>query len=189
MSILPWRTIATEYLIRRPWLTARRDEVELPNGKVYDEYYVLEYPDWVNMIAVTTDGQVLLERQWRQALGEISTEIPAGVIEQGESPLAAAQRELAEETGYTGGQWTELLTLAPNSSTMNNRCHCFLAQGVSLTEAQHLDETEDLQVMLTPEAEVFEMLKRGDFHQAMMVAPLWKYFATISSLCHEAQGL
>lgn len=188
MKLLPWRTIATEYLIRRPWLTARRDKVELPNGKVYDEYYVLEYPDWINVVAITTDGLIILERQWRQALGEISTEIPAGVIEQGESPLEAAQRELAEETGFTGGKWTELLTVAPNSSTMNNRCHCFLAQGVSKTEAQHLDETEDLQVMLKPQIEVFKMLNQGDFHQAMMVAPLWKYFATINPLADEAQS-
>lgn len=169
-------TRKTEYLIRRPWLTARRDEIEYPDGRVQPEYYVLEYPSWINIIAITDDGQFILERQWRQALGIVSLEIPAGVVEDGETPLAAAQRELAEETGYTGGEWTELLTIAPNPGVMNNLCHCFLAQGVVHTTTQHLDDTEDLEVMLCSESDVFDHLQRGDFLQAMMVAPLWKYF-------------
>lgn len=70
-EIKAWRTLSSEYIVRRPWLTARRDSVELPNGNVYDEYYVLEYPDWVNMVAITDDGQMIIERQWRQAIGEI----------------------------------------------------------------------------------------------------------------------
>lgn len=169
-------TRKTEYLIRRPWLTARRDEIEYPDGRVQPEYYVLEYPSWINIIAITDDGQIILERQWRQALGIVSLEIPAGVVEDGETPLAAAQRELAEETGYTGGEWTELLTIAPNPGVMNNLCHCFLARGVVHTTTQHLDDTEDLEVMLCSESDVFDHLQRGDFLQAMMVAPLWKYF-------------
>lgn len=169
-------TRKTEYLIRRPWLTARRDEIEYPDGRVQPEYYVLEYPSWINIIAITDDGQIILERQWRQALGVVSLEIPAGVVEDGETPLAAAQRELAEETGYTGGKWTELLTIAPNPGVMNNLCHCFLAQGVVHTTTQHLDDTEDLEVMLCSESDVYDHLQRGDFLQAMMVAPLWKYF-------------
>lgn len=169
-------TRSTEYLIRRPWLTARRDEIEYPDGRVQPEYYVLEYPDWINIIAITDEGQIILERQWRQALGVVSLEIPAGVVEEGETPLEAAQRELAEETGYTGGSWTELLTIAPNPGVMNNTCHCFVARGVSHTTSQHLDATEDLDVMLCDEADVFAKLQSGAFLQAMMVAPLWKYF-------------
>lgn len=68
------------------------------------------------------------------------------------------------------------MTIAPNSSTMNNRCHCFLAEGVTKTEGQHLDATEDLEVLLKSKKEVFDMLMQGKFHQAMMVAPLYKYF-------------
>ncbi len=169
-------TRSTEYLIRRPWLTARRDEIVYPDGRVQPEYYVLEYPDWINIIAVTDKGQIILERQWRQALGVVSLEIPAGVVEEGETPLEAAQRELAEETGYTGGSWTELLTIAPNPGVMTNMCHCFVAEGVTHTTSQHLDATEDLEVMLCDETEVFEKLQSGAFLQAMMVAPLWRYF-------------
>src|SRR5574344_2080381 len=92
-----WKTLKSEYLIKRPWLTARRDTVELPTGVTNDEYYVLEYPDWINVIAITEDGQMVFVRQYRYALGITSFEIVAGVIEKGEEPLEAARRELQEE--------------------------------------------------------------------------------------------
>jgi hypothetical protein len=94
-----WKTLKSEYLIKRPWLTARRDTVELPTGVTNDEYYVLEYPDWINVIAITEDGQMVFVRQYRYALGITSFEIVAGVIEKGEEPLEAARRELQGRDG------------------------------------------------------------------------------------------
>ena len=73
-----WKILSTEYLVRRPWLTARRDVAQLPDGRVNDEYYVLEYPDWVNIIAITKDGQIVMERQYRHALGNTCYELPPG---------------------------------------------------------------------------------------------------------------
>lgn len=172
-----WRTLSSETLIARPWLTARRDKVELPDGSIYDEYYVLHYPTWINVIAETEDGKLILERQYRHALDVVSMEICAGVVEKGETPLEGAQRELQEETGYIGGEWTELMTIAPNPSTMDNLCHCFLARGVRPTGHRHLDATEDIEVFCRTRAEVYDMLRNGEFLQAMMVAPLWKYFS------------
>lgn len=167
-----WKILSSDYIIRRPWLTARRDKVQLPDGRVAPEFYVLEYPDWINIVALTTDGNIILERQWRHGLGEVSTEIPAGVVEAGETPLEAAKRELQEETGYTGGEWSAITTVAPNPGLMTNHCHCFLAKGVSKTSGQHLDANEDLQVFFRRPSEVNRMLHAGVFSQAMMVAPL-----------------
>lgn len=177
-----WIVTKSETLVERPWLNVRKDTVRLPDGKVCDEYYVLHYPTWVNVIAITEDGQFILERQYRHAIAEVSIEICAGCAEEGESPLEAAKRELLEETGYAGGQWTELLVTAPNASTMDNYCYSFLAEGVKKVDCQHLDETEDIQVFLASREEVLQMLRGGDFKQAMMIAPLWKYFATVRSL-------
>lgn len=174
---LRWRTLHSEYLIRRPWLTARRDEVQLPDGRVYDEYYVLEYPDWINVIAITDDGRYILERQWRHALGIVSTEICAGVVEKGEQPLAAAQRELEEETGYGGGDWSLLMVTAPNPGAMTNHCYSYVARGVRRVSDRHLDPTEDIDVLFLSREEVIEKLLHGDFLQALMVAPLWRHFA------------
>lgn len=172
-----WELLSSEYLFREPWLTARRDHVRLPSGVEMPNYYVLEYPDWVNVLALTKDGRFLLERQYRHARRLTAFEIPAGCVEEGEDPLKAAQRELFEETGYTGGEWSFFLQLCPNAGAMSNTSTTFLARGVEQTSTQHLEQTEDIDICLFSEEEVFEMLQRGEFHQAMMVAPLWKYFA------------
>ena len=171
-----WKRLSSEYLIKRPWLTARRDKVELPDGRVIDEYYVLEYPTWINVIAVTKDNQMVFVRQYRHALGCTNFEIVAGVVEEGEQPLQAAQRELLEETGFGGGQWKEIMQLSPNPGAMNNLTHCFYAQDVEKLSNQHLDVGEDIEVHLFSKEEVLQMLKNGDFIQSLMVAPLWKYF-------------
>ena len=172
-----WTLLDSEYLIRRPWLTARRDKVQLPTGAIIDEYYVLEYPDWVNVLAITDEGRFVLVRQYRHALGETRYELCAGVCEKEETPLAAAQRELFEETGYAGGEWQHWMTLSANASTMNNLTHCFLARGVKRTSSQHLEATEDLTVHLFTLDELKHLLANDEVRQSLMAAPLWKYIS------------
>ena len=172
-----WETVSSEYLFRRPWLTARRDTVKLPDGAINPEFYVLEYPTWVNVIAITKDGQFVMERQYRHGLGEVGTEICAGVVEEGEEPLEAARRELYEETGYIGGEWTELCVISGNPSVTNNLTHCYLAVGVEQSGSLHMDATEDIAVRLFSKEEVWQMLLDDEIKQALMAAPLWKYFS------------
>lgn len=177
-EIKKWKTLSSEYLFRRPWLTARRDRLELPDGRIHPEYYVLEYPSWINIIAITDDDRFVLVEQYRHGLGEVSMELCAGVVEQGEAPLAAAKRELMEETGFGGGEWTQYAVLAPNASAMNNLSYSFVARGVKrITEKQHLDSTEDIAVHVLTRKRVYELLNSGQIKQALMAAPLWKFFA------------
>ena len=154
-----WEIIESEYLIRRPWLTARRDRVKLPTGVEIPEYYILEYPDWVNVIAITQEGKFVLVRQYRHGIKETRYEICAGVCETGEEPLLSAQRELYEETGYGNGNWTKLMTVSANASTMTNITHCYLATEVERISTQHLEETEDLTVHLLSEEEIQKRVK------------------------------
>lgn len=173
-----WKTLKSEYIVKRPWLTARRDVVQLPNGEINDEFYVLEYPDWVNVIAITPDDHFVFVRQYRYALDIDSIELCAGVIEPDETPEDGARRELLEETGYGGGEWQEFMTIGQNPSTCNNLTHCFIAKGVTRLQDQHLDRTEDIDVVLLTREQVLEMLNSDTLKQALMLAPLWRYFAT-----------
>ncbi|MCC8038982.1 MAG: NUDIX hydrolase [Bacteroidales bacterium] len=169
-----WKILSSEYLVKRPWLTARRDKVELPDGRVNDEFYVLEYPAWINVIAITEDGRIVMERQYRHALGVTCYEIPAGVVEQGEQPIDAAKRELEEETGYVGGEWSELMVLSANPGLLNNLTYCYLARGVKPNGTRHLDATEDLEVVLMERDKLVELLQSDQLRQALMIAPLYK---------------
>jgi ADP-ribose pyrophosphatase len=177
-----WRVLESEYISRRPWLTVRRERLEMPNGHVIPEFYVLEYPDWVNTIAITAGGQFIFVRQYRHGIGEISLELCAGVRDpEDASPLEAARRELLEETGYGNGQWRQYMTLSPNTGSQNNLVHCFLATGVEKIADQHLEGSEDITVHLLSPAEVRALLDGGHLKQATHLAPLWKYMATDAS--------
>ena len=172
-----WKTLDSKYLFKKPWLTARVDKVQLPTGATIDEYYILEYPEWVNTIAINKDGQFVFVRQYRHGIGKTVNELCAGVVEEGEKPMAAAKRELLEETGFGGGEWIPWMTISANASTHTNLTHCFLAKGVERIEKQHLDNGEDIQVRIFDCDEVKDMLRNGEIWQSLMAAPLWKYFA------------
>ncbi len=174
---MKWDIVKSEYLHRRPWLTVRQDTVRLPNGTVYDEYYVLEYPTWINVIALTPEGKFVMVKQYRHGLGIVATELCAGVAEKGEQPIEAAKRELLEETGFGGGEWELQTVLCANPGSQNNLSYSFIARGVERIAEQHLDATEDIQVEILSEDEVWEMLVTDNLKQALMAAPLWKYFA------------
>ena len=114
---MKWKTLSSEYVVKEPWMTVRKDKLLLPDGRVKDDYWSLEYPDWINVIATTKDGHYIFERQYRHGLDCVAWEIPAGVIEKGEEPLAAARRELMEETGFGGGEWANRSRLIRRTSS------------------------------------------------------------------------
>lgn len=165
---MAWEVIESEYLFREPWLTARREHVKLPTGAEIQDFYVLEYPEFCNVIAITKEGKFLMERQYRHAQHLTAIEIPAGCVEKGEDPMEAARRELYEETGYGGGEWSKLMTISPNAGACTNYSHTYLATGVERLSTQHLEESEDIKVVLLDEDEVVRMLMNDEFHQAMM---------------------
>ena len=173
-----WKTVSSKYLFRRPWLTVRCEDMLLPNGNHIPEYYILEYPDWVNTIAITKDGKFVFVRQYRPGLGRTSYELCAGVCDKEDaSPLVSAQRELWEETGYGKGNWQEYMVISANPSTHTNLTHCFLATDVEPIDHQHLEDTEDLSVHLLTFEEVKQLLENNEIMQSLNAAPLWKYVA------------
>lgn len=173
-----WKVLASEYLAHKPWFTVRHECVELPNGNRIPDYYVFEYPDWVNVLALTREGRFVVIDQYRHGLGRTDYELVAGVCDPTDAtPLDAARRELWEETGYGGGQWRKLMEISANPATQNNLTHCFLATGVERISTQHLEATEDVHVHLLTRDQMRELLQTDRIKQALMAAPLWRYFA------------
>jgi 8-oxo-dGTP pyrophosphatase MutT (NUDIX family) len=144
-----------------------------------EEYFVLEYPKWVNVVAVTSEGQMVLVRQYRHGLEAVHYELPAGVCDPSDSDaLAAAKRELLEETGYGGGEWKPLMTLSANPATHANLTHSFLATGVVPVQPRESEVTEDIRVHLVALDDVRKLVLDGGVVQALHAAPLLKYLLT-----------
>lgn len=174
-----WKVLASEKLLSRgTWMNLRQDRVQLPSGSIVPEWFVLEFPDWINVIAVTRDGHIVMEDQYRHALGQTHFELPAGVIDPGETPLEAAKRELSEETGFGGGEWSLFMKVSPNPTNHTNFSYTFLATDVEPIGTQHQEATEDIRVHLLTPDEVYEILTSGQIVQALHAAPLWKFYAT-----------
>lgn len=165
-----------KYVLKSSWLNVRQDRVLLPNGTELDDFYILEYPDWVCIIAQTSEGKYVIERQYRHGVEKECYELCAGKVEKGEDPLDAAKRELLEETGYSSDDWTFLCKSAPNASAMTNFCYCYVAKNVKKTDIQHLDTSEDIFVLEVSEEELFRMMKSEAIIEADMLYGLWRYF-------------
>lgn len=182
MSISKWKTLSSEYLVQRPWATLRVDECELPDGRIASEYYVLEYPNWVNVVALTEDNQIIMVRQYRHSADIISLEIPGGVIDGDEEPVVAARRELLEETGYLFEDIELVSTLYPNPATSDNVTYGFLAKGGKKVQEQNLDEHEDIEVLLYSVEEVKQLLIENKIPQALHASALMYAFLKMDVL-------
>ena len=132
-------------------------------------FSLIECPDWVNVIALTTDDQVVMLRQYRPGIDRVCLEIPGGMIDPGEDPVAAGLRELAEETGYTGGTARLIGTVAPNPAIQNNWLYTVLVRGVALTRAPEPEAGEVLAVHTSPLAEVHRAIRSGEVEHALVV--------------------
>jgi 8-oxo-dGDP phosphatase len=175
----PFKVLESTYIFERPpWLVIREERLQLPAGGIIDQFYVFDYPAWVNVIALTEASDIVMIRQYRHGIGKVYYEIPAGVSDAGETTLQAAQRELLEETGFGGGEWQEWMQLCANPAIQSNLTYTFLARGVKQIAEQRLESTEDIKVHLMPVAEVKALILQDEIIQALHAAPLLKFLLT-----------
>ena len=172
-----WTVLNSAYSFICPWLKVRKDAVRLPSGVEIPDFYVGELPDWVNVIAITQEGDFLVEEQYRHGIGRACFELCAGIVEKGEKPLDSAKRELLEETGYASDEWFDFGEYAPNASGCNNYCYSFIALNAHKVAKPQLDKTEDITLHLLKEEQLKEVMLDGRMAEADMLAPLWRYFA------------
>lgn len=144
------------------------DATHPPTGKS-KRFSIIEAVDWVNVIALTADDHVVLVRQYRAGSDSICLEIPGGMVDEGESPLEAAMRELEEETGYSARTWKAIGTSLPNPAIQGNRLHSFLALDAEVTSAQRLDTSEVIAIDVVPLVEVQAMLRDGRIDHALVI--------------------
>jgi len=174
MKDLRWKTLSSDYLFKENWFTVRRDRCETAEGKIISPYYVFEFPTWVTAFALTTDGKVILERQYRHAIGETDYELPGGCVDDTDPSLeAAVGRELLEETGYRFGQYEYLGKTSANPSTNSNWMHMYLATGGRLVQGQELDHNEEIEVHLFTIDELKQLLKEHKIIQSMHVTTIY----------------
>ncbi len=176
---LEWEEIRTEHVVQDQWIDFRRSAYRLPDGNVFEPFYSYSRRDYVVLVASDENGEYLCVRQFRQGIKEVTTEFPAGGIEQAngrqygastaEDALEAARRELLEETGYESDQWEYLLTVPSNATIADNYAHIFTAKNCYPSAGQNLDETEFLHVKKYSAAEIEKMIDDGEFQQAMHI--------------------
>jgi ADP-ribose pyrophosphatase len=169
MTITPWKILESYFLHKN----VRVDKCELPDGKLIDGL-VLEFADWVTILALTKEQEVVLVRQYRHGAQKVILELPGGAMEaEDKSPLEAARRELLEETGYASDRFIQIGCVSPNPAFQTNLIYTFLALDAVKVANQNLDETEEIEVVLKPLEEVIAMAKNGGLLQSMQVSAVF----------------
>jgi 8-oxo-dGTP pyrophosphatase MutT (NUDIX family) len=148
-----------------------------PRNHLDYTFYRIECGDWVNILPVTSDHQVVLVKQYRAGIENFSIEIPGGLIDEGEDPSHAALRELREETGYSTvpEKLIDLGFVHPNPAIMNNKCFLFAAEDVKMSGTQQLDMMEDIEILLMPLREFIEQIRNNEITHALVLDTVLRY--------------
>ena len=179
---LAWEEVHTEHVLQDEWIDLRRSSWRLPDGSVFEPFYSYSRRDFVVVVASDTEGNYLCVRQFRHGIRQVTTEFPAGGIETKdgkgrggwqdvsvEDAFMAAKRELLEETGHESDEWKYLLSVPSNASLADNYAHLFVARNCRKVSGQDLDVTEFLNVIKLPASKIEEMIRDGQFQQAIHI--------------------
>lgn len=173
MTIRDWERLEDEVLLRYKVFQVRKSRRRSPRTGADIGFFLIDTPDWVNVLALTAAEELVLIRQFRHGTEKVSLEIPGGLIDPHETdPADAARRELREETGYEAERIELLGVMSPNPSMMTNRCYAFLATGCRPAGDLAMDPGEDIEVVTMPVARLDDLLRRGEIDHAIVLATI-----------------
>lgn len=174
-----WQKLSEKVLTATRIFDLRSAVYRHPVRQTEKEFYVVHSPDWVNVLALTTDFHLVLVNQFRFGVDTFSLEIPGGILDAGEDPVAAGLRELREETGYMGTDARILGSVHPNPAIQSNRCHLVLVENVKRSADLDWDEDEEIEVLTAPVDEVYQWAGTGKITHSLVLdallffAPRW----------------
>jgi ADP-ribose pyrophosphatase len=171
-----WEIISTRRDASFRIFDLRTDRARSPRTDQVHDFYILESQDWVNVIPITPEKEVVLIQQYRHGIREVTLEIPGGIVEAEDTPENAARRELLEDTGYTESQLVPLGTVHPNPAFLNNRCHTYMAKDATKVKKQEQDEKEDIQVLLRPLDQIPRLIREGKITHSLVVAAFYRFY-------------
>jgi len=159
----PWKTITTKTVLSTPYLSVHKDTVQLPSNLILDDFYAVSLPEAAAVVALDAHNNIILKKEYRYCLKETLIELPAGGFEKNESDgLEVAKRELLEETGYASSNWSYLGATIESPSKCSNHLHLYLAKNCRKVAEQHLDATEDIEVLIVPLNKAVDMVMNGE---------------------------
>jgi ADP-ribose pyrophosphatase len=176
MSPKPWKILSSRRDESYRVFGLRTDRALSPRtGKEHD-FFILESSSWVNVIPLTPDNEVVMIRQYRHGILDVTLEIPGGLADSGDTPEEAALRELLEETGYRGGEVVPLGNVHPNPAIQNNRCYTFLVKNVFPAASQDLDDKEDIEIVLYPLEQIPGLINDGTITHSLVIVAFYRLF-------------
>ncbi len=172
----PWELVNSVPIGNFRIFTMRNDRKKSPRTGVEHDFYVIEAANWVNVVAITTEGKFVMIEQFRHGSNTNELEVPGGMMDEGEGdPIAAGIRELREETGYVGSNAQMIGQIYPNPAIMNNICYTVLIEGCEQKHPVELDAGEDIVTRLVDESEIPDLIRDGKIGHALVVVALQHY--------------